>query len=146
MTAPPVPEHDAQPAANLVEHTMTFDDTAPSGPPSEGVLAIDEQEVEGVRTLTVRGELDLATGPQLLAHVNAKAPGVTVVLDLTEVQFIDSTGLRSLLSAKAEVERQGGQFRIEGMSPAARRLLEVTGTLEHLKAQRNRTPDDPLSA
>ena len=57
---------------------------------------------DGVATVLLEGELDIATAPVLdatLADVERNGTG-TVVLDLAGVRFIDSTGLRSLLSAR----------------------------------------------
>ena len=55
-----------------------------------------------------------------------------VVVDLAGVAFIDSTGLRMLLDAKAELEAQGRTLRVVNPTSAARLLFDTTGTAEDL--------------
>ena len=51
-----------------------------------------------------------------------------VALDLGDVTFIDSTGLRALLRLHQEATRVGWRLRIAAIHPHVRRLLEMTGT------------------
>jgi anti-sigma B factor antagonist len=56
--------------------------------------------IPGARAVQVRGELDLATEEQLTAVLDeAVAAGGPVVLDMTSLRFIDSSGIRALLNA-----------------------------------------------
>ena len=74
-------------------------------------------------TLSLVGELDLVTSPLLrdeLARHSAR--GVRVVLDLSQVRFVDSTGLVLLM----ESSRGGGVLLSRDLSPAVARLVEVT--------------------
>lgn len=74
--------------------------------------------------LTVAGELDIATAPQLLAAVRdviAEAPDL-LVMDLDEVTFLDSTGLGVLISA----HRRGGRLVLVCHNRACLRVLEIT--------------------
>jgi anti-anti-sigma factor len=99
-------------------------------------LAVDERDVEGVRVLEVQGELDLATAPVLCRRLDAaRAERVRrLVVDLTALAFCDSTGLRALMGAGAEVRVDGGRFAVACPSegPVAR-LFEVTGVAEALR-------------
>jgi anti-sigma B factor antagonist len=107
-------------------------------------FGVDEQDEGGVRVIAVTGELDLATAPALCARLdasrNANAPRVLV--DLTGLAFCDSTGLRALLGAAAEVRLHGGRFAI-ACRPVGEvaRLLEVVGAREHMAVH-----DDATSA
>jgi len=83
--------------------------------------------------LAVAGELDLATAPALCVRLDAtrarRSPRLLV--DLTAVDFCDSTGLRALLGAAAEVRAHGGRFAMvcrPGGEVA--RLLEIVGASE----------------
>ena len=71
----------------------------------------------------VAGELDLATAPELaelFAHAEWDRP---VVLDLTAVSFIDSSGIRALCRAADEAARRGVAFQaVEASGPVARTL------------------------
>jgi anti-anti-sigma factor len=75
--------------------------------------------------LRVSGELDLVSEPQFAAAL-AEARGRPVRIDLAELAFMDSTGLRALMSAAREVPG----LQLSGpLQPPVRRLLELTQTL-----------------
>jgi anti-sigma B factor antagonist len=76
------------------------------------------------------GDLDLVAaerfGLELMWALTGDASAVFV--DLSGVEFIDSTGLRALLEASKLSSQNGGKLRIgREVSPAAERLLEITG-------------------
>jgi anti-anti-sigma factor len=85
----------------------------------------------GGRTVVVpRGELDMATTPELeRAVLPALGNGRWVVLDLRSLEFIDSSGLRALLSAHRATETGGGQFTVVRAAPGStvHRVLEIAG-------------------
>jgi anti-anti-sigma factor len=104
--------------------------------PTTHPLAIEI--VDGpVPILRVRGELDLSTAGRLARTVQAVG-GVRrrsrLVIDLTELEFCDSTGLRALMSAVREIEVLGGRAAI-AVTPGGPfdRLLELTGRAEFLR-------------
>lgn len=80
--------------------------------------------------LVLRGELDLASAPLLEAALReAEHSGVRhVELDLSDLEFIDSTGLRLLISASQAAESNGHTFALRGRNPRVQRLFELTGT------------------
>ncbi len=79
----------------------------------------------GTVVLHLKGELDLVSEPTLTAEL-AQASGRPVRIELEELAFMDSTGLRTLLSAAREVE----QLSLLGpLQPPVQRLLELTQTL-----------------
>jgi anti-anti-sigma factor len=82
-----------------------------------------------------RGELDVATASRLEAALEplVDSRASLVVLDLTEVSFLDSSGLRTIVRAATSLEDGGGRLVIDGVSPAVSRVLEVTGLLERLR-------------
>lgn len=76
------------------------------------------------------GELDLHTAPLLEAELT-RAPSGTVEVELSEVTFIDSSGLRVLV---AERQKRGPDgLVLRAPSAVVRRLLEVTGLDGHLR-------------
>jgi anti-sigma B factor antagonist len=81
-------------------------------------------------TIAVSGEIDFAVGDwfsaELARHV-AAASG-TVVLDLSGVTFMDSSGIAVLLATARATE-----FRICAASPAVRRVIELTGLADALQ-------------
>ena len=75
------------------------------------------------------GELDLATAPTLETALT-KAFGTDagrVVLDLRELAFIDSSGLRTLLTARRRAEEAGSAFSLVAGHAALERTLEIAG-------------------
>jgi anti-sigma B factor antagonist len=98
-------------------------------------LAVHESDVEGVRLLEVFGELDLATAPWLCAKLDAaRAQRIRrVVVDLTGVDFCDSTGLRALMGASTELRHAGGRLAVAVLPDGGvARLFDVTGIREGL--------------
>lgn len=85
--------------------------------------------------LELQGELDMANAPLLQAAVESEplAETKTVVLDLQQLTFLDSTGLRIILAARELCWRRGQEFAVTPGSPQVQRLLSVTGVGEHLR-------------
>ncbi len=84
--------------------------------------------------IVVSGELDLASGPGLedeLARVLASRVEL-VVLDLRELEFMDSTGLSILVKANQRAVDEGRRFGLVRGSPQVQRLLDLTGVAERL--------------
>ena len=76
------------------------------------------------------GDVDLASA-EILRHEVAKVRAgefVQIVLDLTDVDFIDSTGLRVLLSIRDDVKQNDRALTLVAPGPTARRIFEITGT------------------
>lgn len=83
----------------------------------------------GVILLVLAGEIDLATSGQFRAVVDeAIAQQASLVADVEEVTFMDSTMLRELLRAHRDLGGAGRHFILAAPQPAVRRLLELTGT------------------
>jgi anti-sigma B factor antagonist len=82
---------------------------------------------EGATVLRVAGQLDLATADDLADRLRDVLDARTgsIVLDLSGVDFIDSSGLSVLLGA---VDRHPGRIRLGPASRRVDRLLEVSGT------------------
>jgi anti-sigma B factor antagonist len=98
---------------------------------------VEEHEASGVTVLAARGDLDLATAPRLTARLEAmREHGARrVLVDLSGVEFCDSTGLRALIGAAGEVRAAGGRMAITAGPDdgAVARLLLVTGASEWLE-------------
>lgn len=77
----------------------------------------------------VRGELDLSTSPRLAETLQREIEcGRSVVLDLSGVTFIDSTGLNTLIRALQICDATGGTLAVNGDLPAqVSRVFEITG-------------------
>jgi anti-sigma B factor antagonist len=84
--------------------------------------------------VAVRGELDLSTSPQLEETLRREIDaGNRVVVDLSELEFIDSTGLNTLVTALRASSANGAELVVSPSLPAqVQRVLEVTGLDEIL--------------
>ncbi len=84
--------------------------------------------------LCVSGELDLATTPQLEQQASTLlADGArSIVIDLANLNFIDSTGLRLLLLLSRQAADDGWAMLITGPSEQVQTILKITGTAAEL--------------
>jgi anti-sigma B factor antagonist len=89
-----------------------------------------EARTEALGTATVVvfiGELDIASeAPAAAALEAAIGDGGVLVADLRELAFLDSTGVRVLLTAHAHAEERGMRFGVARAQGMVRKLLEVT--------------------
>jgi anti-sigma B factor antagonist len=96
-------------------------------------LTVDFRDRPGSTVLIVRGELDMASSPQLAAALKRLDPGSrAVLLDLSRLEFIDVTGLRVLLDAQERARRAGVALRVVKANRGVRKLLKLTRTMELL--------------
>jgi anti-sigma B factor antagonist len=96
--------------------------------------------------LTLRGELDISTATRLeedLRRVEAGAPSV-LVLDLSKLDFMDSTGLRLLIGADARARKDGRRLVLIRGNEMIQRVLRVTRLDERLEILSD--PGAPASA
>jgi anti-sigma B factor antagonist len=100
-------------------------------------IAVD-RAAPGVEVVTVTGEHDLSTAPELQHQLDAAlGSGAAVVVDLLQTTFIDSTVLRVLICAREQAHERGVGFSIaigESTGHGVRRLLELTGMERRLAA------------
>ena len=93
-------------------------------------LQIISRIIPGRVTMTVRGEVDLDTAPQLrqkMTDVLSHGPEASLHLDLSGVSFMDSAGLLALFTARRTARLMGGDLVLTRTSPQVARLLAVTG-------------------
>ena len=80
------------------------------------------------------GELDMSTAPQLREELLRLASGAggpaQVTVDLSELAFVDSTGLSELITGLKRLRQGGGDMALRSPTPATRRVLEITGLTE----------------
>jgi anti-anti-sigma factor len=97
------------------------------------LLRITVEHVEEARLVRVAGEVDISTVAELRRQVRAASRGEgTVLLDLAEVDFMDSSGLEVLLEASGGAISTDSSFFIVRPSSAVRLLLEASGTRAEL--------------
>jgi anti-sigma B factor antagonist len=92
-------------------------------------LRLETTERQGIAVLTVAGEVDVATAPRLRQQLveTASSGQDTLVVDLTEVEFLDSTGLGVLVSGLKRFRTLGGDLVIVCTRPRILKVFEITG-------------------
>jgi anti-sigma B factor antagonist len=104
----------------------------PPTPPPFSCEVTREHDTAVVRLL---GELDLDTTPILQAKISdLRETGTHIlVLDLSRLAFMDSTGLRCILDCDAEARNDGFSIALIEGPPAVHRVFELTNTHTHLR-------------
>ena len=97
-------------------------------------LSVGLRAEDGHARLAVSGELDMASCRQLEQAIElARAPGAKLtILDLDGLEFIDLSGLRVLLAAHEQAEREGRRLVLVNTSEQVVRLVRMTRTWEIL--------------
>jgi anti-sigma B factor antagonist len=92
-------------------------------------LRTEVSEVKAWTVVTVHGEIDVATSPTLRERlIDLVNDGATrLVLDLETVDFLDSTGLGTIVSLLKRVRTHGGDLRLVCTEARIRRLFQITG-------------------
>ncbi len=91
---------------------------------------VEAESNSALHTVTVSGELDQSTAPELRNALMATLGGDAdsgVLIDLSDCGFIDSTGLSVLVEAKRELSDASRRFGVCCPDADVRRLLELTG-------------------
>ena len=106
---------------------------------------MDVRQGEGRVVLGLHGELDLLGAPMLergdRPRLRADEPAA-MVLDLRDLQFVDSAGLRVILAAHERSRREGKESPLPKVSEQVQRLFTIAGVSEHLRIIGS--PDDLL--
>ena len=96
-------------------------------------LSIDLKTENGGETLVfkLRGSLDLATAPTVRAALSdaTEKGSQDLIVDLTQLEFLDSTGLGVLIGAHRRAAERGGSFRLIVSDGPISRLLNITGLI-----------------
>jgi anti-anti-sigma factor len=96
---------------------------------------IRQEDREGRYRLVLAGELDIVGAKELEAAITrlCTAGALEIELDLREVTFVDSQGLRAILAVREECASHHAEFfMIRSEHPAPQRLFEVMGLLDAL--------------
>jgi anti-sigma B factor antagonist len=108
---------------------------SPDIPPEDWLFRCEVVREGEAARVRVFGELDMEAVPALSAEM-AQLRGTgcrSVVFDLRELSFLDSSGLRFFLDCAGEARRDGFALALIPAPPAVQRVFELTGTSEHLQ-------------
>ena len=82
-------------------------------------------EKDGVLVFQVNGEINISTSPELKKQFE-KHPLKKIVVDLEKVNYIDSSGLATLVEILKKTKSQGGSLGLSGLSDKVKSLFEIT--------------------
>lgn len=94
-----------------------------------GQLSVEHSAIDGIRVVTVRGEID-HTVKDMLSEALLSPDGATpprTVVDLSGVTFMDSSGISVFIGAYQAVSDTQGWLRIAGAQEAVLRILQIVG-------------------
>jgi anti-sigma B factor antagonist len=91
-------------------------------------IRVDVSDVGGKRVVQISGEVDLRTSPQLRERLieSAQRNQGDLLVDLSQVPYMDSSGVGTMVFVKREVERQGDRLVLIGLQPRVRSVFEIT--------------------
>lgn len=99
------------------------------------MLTITETARDGTVCLTLAGDLDISTRPDLLAAVGKVRDATAVLVDCAELRFCDATGVSGLLEARASAHAAGMAFTLVGVRGLPRRVLRICDVLTLLTGE-----------
>ncbi len=91
------------------------------------------------RRFLLRGEIDIAAAPKLRADLDdaVASDDADLVVDCTDLTFIDSSGLSVLLAVVRELQASGRGLRVVNASNAVVRVIQVAGVTETLRVDQD---------
>jgi stage II sporulation protein AA (anti-sigma F factor antagonist) len=93
-----------------------------------GGLSVVATSTDGIRVLTVAGEIDHHTGDQLRRALDVTgAARPRIVIDMRQITFMDSTGINILIAAYQAVTEAGGWLRLAAPTDSVLRVLQLVG-------------------
>jgi anti-sigma B factor antagonist len=101
---------------------------------------VESDREDSVTLVTVTGEVDLATAPELEERLGEAVAAGDTTADLVGVEFMDSTGLRVLIAAHEAADAAGHSFSLVVAEGPVTRLLRITGVDQQLTV-RMASPD-----
>jgi anti-sigma B factor antagonist len=99
------------------------------------ILHVKSEDRDGLAHIALMGELDLSSAPKLqeeLKRVEATAPPI-LVLDLSKLVFLDSTGLRCVVTADERAREEGRRLVIVRGPNPVQRVFSITRLEERLE-------------
>jgi anti-sigma B factor antagonist len=92
------------------------------------LFELNVSERDGCQVLSVTGELDVATAPQLRQEAVrlATTDRSDLVLDLSGVDFLDSTGLGVIVGVLKRIRTHGGELAVAGTEAHVRKVFDIT--------------------
>jgi anti-sigma B factor antagonist len=104
-------------------------------------MKITRQNQGTAAVFVVEGQVDMHTSPDLRTQLRSalQEKATPVVVDLTSVAFIDSSGLATLIEALQATNKYGGRLRLCGLSPSVQNLFRLSNLTSIFDIRANST-------
>ena len=98
-------------------------------------MDIREKQIKDVTIVTIRGNIDALTAPQLSEHFNGLISNkkVKLVADLSGVDYTSSAGLRVLFEGFKDARSKGGDLYLVELQPGVERVFTISGFIRIVK-------------
>lgn len=106
---------------------MTTDAARPEQRHSGAGWSLEVDDTANPQVYTLSGEFDFAVSPKLAELLPADPGAESIVLDLTEVEYCDSSCLQAFLRLSARLREAGGRFAVVTTAPAVLRPIQLLG-------------------
>ena len=99
-------------------------------------MDIRAEQLEEIVVISIEGDIDALTADEASVFLRAQLDGgrEQLVVDLSQVNFMSSSGIRLLLEILKKSREQGGDLRLAAAPAGVTRTLEITGLTRVLKA------------
>lgn len=96
--------------------------------PQPDELEIARTSEQGSCVFRICGEVDMRSSPRLRNAIvdAAQSKAIRIVIDLSGVSYMDSSGVGTMVYVKREIEKSGGTLILAGMQTRVRGLFEIT--------------------
>ncbi|HEY8472865.1 MAG TPA: STAS domain-containing protein [Natronosporangium sp.] len=102
------------------------------------MVSVETERDGDVLTLSVSGEVDLATSPVVddaITEAIVTSGANTVSVDLSAVEFLDSSGIALLLKGRRRADERGVAYRVTGAQGTPLQVLRIAGVWGHLSGE-----------
>jgi anti-sigma B factor antagonist len=98
-------------------------------------MDIQDNQVNDVTIVTIKGSIDALTAPEITEHVNSLVSDgkIKLIADFSGVDYTSSAGLRVLLGAIKETRAKGGDLYLVDVQPDVEKVLNLSGFTSILK-------------
>ena len=94
-----------------------------------GALEIELKGTDDIAVLELAGQIDSYTAEEITKIINSHINNgcLKIIIDLTNVDYLDSSGLSTLISVKTKLGKHTGELRIVGLKGKAKEVFDLAG-------------------
>lgn len=91
----------------------------------------DSEEYPGVKIIEVKGEFDILSSREFSQKVSAAVGEgkVNLIIDLGNLEYINSTGIFHIMTFFTRIKKQGGSFKLAAVNERVREILDIVGII-----------------